>query len=82
MNSPAEKQPDKMTKLKTYFKQKCMFAPLVDADPRLLPPRVKTGIVACVALVACTTGFASTIYFPGTRKNIALEQIKLLRYTP
>ncbi|CAO0791641.1 unnamed protein product [Mucor circinelloides] len=65
MNSPAEKQPDKMTKLKTYFKQKCMFAPLVDADPRLLPPRVKTGIVACVALVACTAGFASTIYFPG-----------------
>ncbi|OAD07841.1 hypothetical protein MUCCIDRAFT_135793 [Mucor lusitanicus CBS 277.49] len=42
-----------------------MFAPPVDTDPRLLPPRVKTGIVACVSLVACTAGFASTIYFPG-----------------
>ncbi|CAO0795331.1 unnamed protein product [Mucor circinelloides] len=51
--------------IKKFLKKRCLISPPVDSDPRLLPDRMKNGIVACVALVACTAGFSSTIYFPG-----------------
>lgn len=52
-------------KIRLYFKKRCLIQPPVEGDPRLLTPKIKTGIVACVSLVACTAGFSSTIYFPG-----------------
>lgn len=51
--------------IKKFLKKRCLISPPVVSDPRLLPDRMKNGIVACVALVACTAGFSSTIYFPG-----------------
>lgn len=63
--------------LKSYLKRKCILAPPVDTDPRILPPKVKNRIVASVALVACTAGFASTIYFPG-KYRISKQTIESL----
>lgn len=63
-------------KIKSYLKKRCMIKPPVETDPRLFNPRKKTGIVACISLVACTAGFSSTIYFPGNTyiKNDGSQQ--------
>ncbi|KAG2194278.1 hypothetical protein INT46_000046 [Mucor plumbeus] len=55
----------KTSSIKNFFKRRCLISPPVESDPRFLPASIKNGIVACVALVACTAGFSSTIYFPG-----------------
>lgn len=54
-----------MQAVKSYFVKKFSLKPGSDEDPRLLSSRVKNGIIYCIALVACTAGFSSTIYFPG-----------------
>ncbi|RCI01818.1 hypothetical protein CU098_005540 [Rhizopus stolonifer] len=54
-----------LVKIKHYFKKRSAFRPPVEEDPRLLDPKIKSRIVACISLVACTGGFSSTIYFPG-----------------
>lgn len=55
----------KKTRIKNYFWKRCEISPVVEEDPRLLSNRVKSNIISCAALVACTGGFSSTIYFPG-----------------
>jgi hypothetical protein len=57
----------KTSSIKNFFKRRCLISPPVESDPRFLPASIKNGIVACVALVACTAGFSSTIYFPGEK---------------
>ncbi|OBZ81570.1 MFS antiporter QDR2 [Choanephora cucurbitarum] len=53
------------SRIRSYFRERMALKPPVLEDPRLLDPKIKSGIVACISLVACTGGFSSTIYFPG-----------------
>lgn len=57
------------SRIRSYFRERMALKPPVLEDPRLLDPKIKSGIVACISLVACTGGFSSTIYFPG-KNNI------------
>ncbi|KAG1474797.1 hypothetical protein G6F56_000132 [Rhizopus delemar] len=50
---------------KKKFKSRLLFKPPVDSDPRLLSTRTKGIVLLCIGLCACTSGFSSTIYFPG-----------------
>ncbi|KAG2206520.1 hypothetical protein INT47_008537 [Mucor saturninus] len=57
--------PSKSQRIKQAIKKRCQIKPPVTSDPRLFHPRAKSGIIACIALVATAGGFSSTIYFPG-----------------
>ncbi|KAI9279663.1 major facilitator superfamily domain-containing protein [Sporodiniella umbellata] len=47
------------------LKSKWMIKPPVDSDPRLLSDLRKNVILLSISLCASTSGFSSTIYFPG-----------------
>ncbi|KAG0169424.1 hypothetical protein DFQ28_003683 [Apophysomyces sp. BC1034] len=51
--------------IKSSILSRLVLRPPVEEDPRLLSSKQKTIILLCLALVASTPGFSSTIYFPG-----------------
>lgn len=55
----------KFKRLKQAIQIRCQIKPEVKSDPRLFKNRLKSRIIACIALVATAGGFSSTIYFPG-----------------
>lgn len=57
----AEKKPSMTSKLKS----KLSFRPPVTQDPRTFSRTTKGIILMCIGLCASTSGFSSTIYFPG-----------------
>ncbi|KAF7732041.1 hypothetical protein EC973_007146 [Apophysomyces ossiformis] len=60
----SEQHPSK-SHIRQTIESRIRLRPPVEEDPRLFGPRKKGLILACCALVACTGGFSSTIYFPG-----------------
>ncbi|KAI8087316.1 major facilitator superfamily domain-containing protein [Thamnidium elegans] len=52
-------------KWKRVLKSRLLLKPPVLSDPRLLKTGTKAIIITSLALCACTSGFSSTIYFPG-----------------
>jgi hypothetical protein len=53
------------SKAKSVLKSRFLFKPPVLSDPRLLPTLTKGLILTGLGLCASTSGFSSTIYFPG-----------------
>lgn len=53
------------SKFKKVLKSRLLLNPPVLSDPRLLPTMTKGLILAGLGLCASTSGFSSTIYFPG-----------------
>ncbi|CEP14526.1 hypothetical protein [Parasitella parasitica] len=53
------------TSIKTLLKAKLYFRPPVTQDPRTFGRTTKAIVLICIGLCASTSGFASTIYFPG-----------------
>ena len=51
--------------LKQLFKRRFSIRPPVDDDPRLLQSQTKGLIIVILAMCAASSGFSSTIYFPG-----------------
>ncbi|KAL0074901.1 major facilitator superfamily domain-containing protein [Phycomyces blakesleeanus] len=54
-----------MGSIKHALQSRLLWKPPVEGDPRLLSPRTKGIIIFCLAICASTSGFSSTIYFPG-----------------
>lgn len=54
-------------KWKRVLKSRLLFKPPVLSDPRLLKTSTKSIILLCIALCGSTSGFSSTIYFPGKK---------------
>lgn len=50
---------------KRALKARLLLRPPVLADPRLLKRSSKAIVLLCIGLCASTSGFSSTIYFPG-----------------
>ncbi|KAI8370789.1 major facilitator superfamily domain-containing protein [Choanephora cucurbitarum] len=50
---------------KSLLKSRLAIKPPVESDPRQFSSRTKGSILFCLALIASTPGFSSTIYFPG-----------------
>ncbi|KAI8641512.1 major facilitator superfamily domain-containing protein [Parasitella parasitica] len=51
--------------MRALLKSKLYFRPPVTQDPRTFGQRAKAIVLICIGLCASTSGFASTIYFPG-----------------
>ncbi|EPB90787.1 hypothetical protein HMPREF1544_02365 [Mucor circinelloides 1006PhL] len=51
--------------IKSLLKSKLSFKPPVTQDPRTFKRTTKGIILMCIGLCASTSGFSSTIYFPG-----------------
>lgn len=51
--------------IKALLKSKLYFRPPVTQDPRTFSRTTKGIILMCIGLCASTSGFSSTIYFPG-----------------
>jgi hypothetical protein len=71
---------------KTTLKSKFAFKPPVNSDPRLLKRTTKGIILMSLGLCASTSGFSSTIYFPGKIPNRTYSQtilitVKIIRIT-
>lgn len=54
---------------KAMLKSRLLPRPPVLSDPRLLKTGSKAIILICLGLCASTSGFSSTIYFPGIVLN-------------
>ncbi|KAI9488784.1 major facilitator superfamily domain-containing protein [Zychaea mexicana] len=53
------------SRLKHVLISRLSIRPPVDEDPRLLSSRVKAIVLVILAMCAASSGFSSTIYFPG-----------------
>ncbi len=58
-----------MTENISWFKSRLSLKPPVLTDPRLLSSTTKGLILLGLGLCASTSGFSSTIYFPGKREK-------------
>ncbi|KAK4518156.1 uncharacterized protein ATC70_001507 [Mucor velutinosus] len=56
---------EKKSTIKSILKSKLSFKPPVTQDPRTFSRTTKGIILMCIGLCASTSGFSSTIYFPG-----------------
>ncbi|KAI9027644.1 major facilitator superfamily domain-containing protein [Phycomyces nitens] len=54
-----------MGSIKHALQSRLSWKPPVEGDPRLLGSKTKGIIIFCLAICASTSGFSSTIYFPG-----------------
>ncbi|KAG2219786.1 hypothetical protein INT45_008877 [Circinella minor] len=61
-----------LSQLKQLFKSRLSIRPPVDGDPRLFSSRTKYLVIVILAMCAASSGFSSTIYFPGI-PEITLE---------
>lgn len=66
---------------KRLLKSRLLFRPPVLSDPRLLKRGSKAIVLICIGLCASTSGFSSTIYFPGKFLMNTTEIYKLFNHS-